>query len=79
MKITTEHKILFKEVCSRHNLKEGFISTLFKKRLKSSLLKDKSLQKALADADKELDGLKKHVKDMEKKGMKIPAFLKPYR
>lgn len=79
MKITEQDKSLFREIQSRHNLKEGFISTFFKRRLKKALLKDKDLQQALKDGDKELEDLKKHIKDMERKGMKIPAFLKKYK
>ena len=79
MKITEQDKSLFREIQSKHNFKEGFISTFFKKRLKKALLKDKELQQALRDGDKELEDLKKHIKDMERQGMKIPAFLKKYK
>lgn len=78
MKITEQDKSLFKEIQSRHNLKEGILSMIFKKRLKKALMGDKELQDALKDADKSLDRLKKNVNNLEKKGYKIPSELKKY-
>jgi hypothetical protein len=76
MKITEQDKSLFREIQSRHNLKEGILSMIFKKKLKSALMKDKDLQKALKDGDKYLDKTKKWIKDQEKQGNKIPDYLK---
>ena len=76
MKITEHDKSLFKEIQSRHNLKEGILSMIFKKKLKSALMQDKDLQQALKDGDKYLDKTKKWIKDQEKQGNKIPDYLK---
>lgn len=78
MKITEHDKSIFKEIQTRHNLKEGILSMIFKRKLKNALMSDKKLQDALADADKSLNRLKKNVDDLEKKGYKIPAELKKY-
>lgn len=78
MKITEHDKSIFKEIQTRHNLKEGILSMIFKKKLKSALMGDKKLQDALADADKSLDRLKRNVNSLEKQGYKIPAELKKY-
>ena len=78
MKITEHDKSIFKEIQTRHNLKEGILSMIFKKKNKSALKGDKKLQDALADADKSLDRLKRNVNSLEKKGYKIPAELKKY-
>lgn len=78
MKISKENRILFKEIQSKHNIKEGILATIFKKKLKNALMNDKELQHALIDADKSLDRLKKNVDALEKKGYVIPAELKQY-
>lgn len=78
MKISKEDYNLFNEIKTRHNLREGILSMIFKKRLKKALMGDKELQDALKDADKSLDRLKKNVDSLEKKGYKIPPELKKY-
>jgi hypothetical protein len=76
MKITKENKNLFNEIKSRHNLKEGILSMLFKKTLKKALLKDKALQQALKDGDEILNSLKVYAKQAEADGRKVPAYIK---
>lgn len=78
MKLTEENKILFREIQSKHNIKEGILSMIFKKKLKDALMNNKELQNALIDADKSLERLKKNVDALEKKGYVIPAELKRY-
>jgi len=78
MKLTENDKSLFKEIQSKHNIREGILSMIFKRNLKKALNNDKELQDALKDADKSLDRLKKNVNSLEKKGYKIPAALKKY-
>jgi hypothetical protein len=78
MKPTKKDKLLFKEIQSKHNIREGILSMIFKKKLKKALMNDKELQDALRDADKSLDRLKQNVSDLEKKGYSIPSELKKY-
>jgi glutaredoxin len=79
MKCTKSESILFKEISQKYNLKnEGFLMNFFKKRLKNKLDNDIQLQKALIDADKELDSLRDYVKQAEKEGRHVPAYVKRY-
>jgi len=78
MKPTEKDKLLFKEIQSKHNIREGILSMIFKRKLKKALMNDKELQAALKDADNSLDRLKKNVSDLEKKGYSIPSELKKY-
>lgn len=78
MKITKENRLLFKEIQSKHNIKEGILSMIFKTKLKKALMNDKELQSALIDADNSLERLKKNVDALEKKGYTIPDELKRY-
>lgn len=78
MKITKEDKNLFNEIKSKHNLKEGILSMLFKKKLSKALKGDKTIQQALKDGDKALADLKKNIDKLEAKGYNIPPALKKY-
>lgn len=78
MKLTQEDKNLFNEIKSRHNLKEGILSMLFKKRLSKALKGDKTIQQALVDGDKALSDLKKNIDKLEASGYTIPPALKKY-
>lgn len=79
MKITNEDRQLFSEIVKKHKLKrEGFLMNIFKRKLSKQLAKDKDLQKALIDGDKQIDDLKKVVKDMQDKGYKIPSYAQRY-
>lgn len=79
MKPTEKDSSLFENIREKHNLtKEGFLTMFFKKRLKDKLDKDVELQKALKDADKELDALRDYVKQTEKEGRPVPNYVKKY-
>ncbi len=79
MKITENSRKLFKEIQKKHNLAEdGFLSMFFKRRLKNKLDNDKDLQKALRDADIELDKIRDFAKKAEDKGIEVPQYLKRY-
>lgn len=78
MKLTNEDKNLFNEIKSRHNLKEGILSMLFKKKLSKALKGDKTIKQALEDGDKALADLKKNIDKLEAKGYNIPQSLKKY-
>jgi hypothetical protein len=79
MKCTKSESRLFKEISQKYNLKnEGFLMNFFKKRLKNKLDNDIQLQKALIDADKELDSLRDYVKQAEKEGRPVPTYVKRY-
>ena len=78
MKITNEEKKLFSEIKQKHNLAESWLMNIFKKRLKKGLINDPSIKQALVKADKELDDLRKHVKDMKRKGQKVPKWLNDF-
>lgn len=79
MKPTKKDFSLFENIREKNNLKkEGFLTMFFKNRLKGRLDKDVELQKALKDADKELDALRDYVKQTEKEGRPIPNYVKKY-
>ena len=79
MKATNEDIKLFSEIVKKHNLtKESFLMRLFKKKLSKQLKNDKNLQQAIKDGDKQIEDLKKAVKDMKAKGYKIPSYAKRY-
>jgi hypothetical protein len=79
MRISEENYKKFNTIKEKYSLKnEGILSFIFKKKLKKALDNDKELQNALEDADKSLENLKKSIKDLEKKGYKIPDELKRF-
>ena len=79
MKPTKKDFSLFENIREKNNLtKEGFLTMFFKKRLKDKLDNDVELQKALKDADKELDALRDYVKQTEKEGRPVPNYVKKY-
>jgi len=78
MKITKKDKNLVNEIKSKHNLKEGILSMLFKKTLSKALKGDKTIQQALIDGDKALSDLKKNIDKLEARGYTIPDSLKKY-
>ena len=78
MKITEQDKKHFSEINKKYNLKESWLMNIFKKRLKEGLINDPSIKQALVKADKELDDLRKHVKDMKRKGQKVPKWLNDF-
>ena len=79
MKITNEDRKLFKETYTKYNLSEnGFLASLFKRKLKNKLDNDIELQQALKDADIELGKIRNFAKDAERQGVKIPFYLKRY-
>ncbi len=71
MKITKEEKQSLKEVLTKHNIKEGIISQIFKKVLTKTLLRDKSFMSALIDADDSMEKLRKDLKAKEARGYVI--------
>ena len=56
----------------------NFLMRIFKRRLTKKLKNDKNLQQAIKDGDKQIEDLKKAVKDMKAKGYKIPSYAKRY-
>jgi hypothetical protein len=79
MKVTEENSNLFENIREKHNLtKEGFLTMFFKNRLKKKLDNDVELQKALKDADKELDNLRDYIRQTEKEGRPVPSYVKKY-
>jgi len=56
----------------------NYLMRIFKRRLTKKLENDKNLQQAIKDGDKQIEDLKKAVKDMKAKGYKIPSYAKRY-
>ena len=79
MKATNEDIKLFSEIVKKHNLtKESFLMRIFKRKLSKQLKNDKNLQQAIKDGDKQIEDLKKAVKDMKAKGYKVPPYMQKY-
>jgi uncharacterized protein involved in tolerance to divalent cations len=51
---------------------------IFKRRLTKKLENDEELQQAIKDGDKQIEDLKKAVKNAQEKGYKIPSYAKRY-
>lgn len=56
----------------------SYLMRIFKRRLTKKLENDEELQKALKEGDKQIDELKKIVRDAQDKGYKIPSYAKRY-
>jgi hypothetical protein len=79
MKLTENDRKLFKEIQKKHKLRnEGLFSTFFKSALRKYIEKDKGIQDALKDADKDLDRVAQWAKEQEAKGLEVPEYLKRY-
>lgn len=77
MALTTEQRQKIKEaLIKKHNLNEGFIEYLFGKALIRKLKNDKEFVSLAKRLDKDMDDIKKKVKDLEKNGEEIPYLYK---
>ncbi len=63
MKITNEDRKLFKEIYTKYKLKEGILSRIFLRVLKSNIKNDKGIQSAIKDADESLQKAQKKIED----------------
>ena len=83
MKITKKESILFKETHNKWLNESNFLAKMFVNRVKSALLNDKDLKKAIDDADKHLEDTRDQIEsnlDYDKEAVKkyIPADVRKY-
>jgi len=83
MKLTKEDRQLFKEIYTKHKLKEGFISNLFLSILSRNLKSDKNIAKAIKDADESIETARETIEkrfDGDKDAVKkaIPQSVRKY-
>jgi len=83
MKITNEDRKLFKEVYSKHKLKEGIVSRIFLSILNRNLKNDKTIQNAIKDADESVENARKTIEsrfngDKEEVKKAIPQSVRKY-
>lgn len=63
MKLTKEEKTLFTETHSKWVNESNFLGRLFARAVKKGIDKDKSIQNAVANADKSLSKAQKQIED----------------
>ena len=79
MKINEESRIVFDTIKAKHNLtKESLLTKIFGTYLKKSLEKDPKLNRALKDADVELDKFQSYLKKIKAEGGIIPTWAEKY-
>lgn len=83
MKITNEDRKLFKETHSKYGIKEGFMSNLFLTILGRTLRNDKTIAKAIKDADEAIENAKDSIEsrfggDKEQVKKAIPQSVRKY-
>jgi hypothetical protein len=83
LKITNEDRQLFKEVVKKHGIvKESLIMSLLGKvlgyQIEKALKNNKDLQKAIKDADADMDKARNIVDDLIDKGLEVPPFMQKW-
>ena len=83
LKITNEDRQLFREVVKKHGvIKESLIMTLLSKvlgyQIEKALMNNKDIQKAIKDADADMDKIRAGVDDLIDAGLEVPPFMKKW-
>jgi hypothetical protein len=83
IKVTNEDRQLFKEVVKKHGIiKESLIMSLLGKvlgyQIEKALKNNKDLQKAIKDADADMDKARNIVDDLIDKGLEVPPFMQKW-